>query len=144
MFAGGFGEGLADKGDRQEEPAERVASPLSQGQYVLCGDSQRLLTASGCFHGHDKLLSMAPSVISGVGPFCIGVVERLDALMGSLRPYGSSPDIDCRVYWLGASSPSSCSSLFSFGGSATIVASWVFWSILIIQLSSPLSVLRMM
>src|SRR5690242_12925647 len=101
-----------------------------------------LLTASGCFHGQDKLLSMAPSVIPGVGPFCMGVLERLDALIGSLRPYGSSSDIDCRVYWLGASSPSSSS--FSFGGSATIVASCVFSSILIIQLSNPRSVLRMM
>ena len=97
MTARGFGEGLADEGHGEEEPAKWVAAPLGLCQYTIVEGRKRALTASGCFQGHDKLLSIAPIVAVGVGPTCLGVFDRLVVVMGSRRPYGSIASIECLV-----------------------------------------------
>lgn len=104
------------------------------------------LTASGCFHGQDKLLSMAPNDIEGTCSSLAldGVPDRLS--MASYLRYG----LDVLDSGLGLTDtgrgPGSAARVgpLGFGGSATIETCSFFQSILIIQLSNPRSVLRIM
>lgn len=54
-----------------------IQEPIKRGQQ----------TASGCFHGHDKLLSIAPIVILALFTSCKfrGVVDLLVAVIESWR-----------------------------------------------------------
>jgi hypothetical protein len=54
-------KGLPNQRDREEEPSKRKASPLkSVSNLIGIKPVHKELTASGCFHGQDKLLSIAP------------------------------------------------------------------------------------
>ena len=66
MVSRPFREGLADEGDGKKEPAEREASPLrlSLASTRQPGASERP-TASGCFQGQERLLSIAPIEMEG-------------------------------------------------------------------------------
>lgn len=96
MSARRLRERLSDERDGEEEPAEGIASPLKNVSLALKWRKGGL-AASGCFHGHERLLSMAPMVIEGVGVLGIGVLDRLAAVIGSWRLYGSTSDMECLV-----------------------------------------------
>lgn len=85
MLSGSLRERLTDKRHRKEEPAERKTTPLLHRQQIGMVTDMTGLTASGCFQGHDKLLSMAPMEMAGPFDVSEGVCGLLEAVIDSWR-----------------------------------------------------------